>query len=91
MNGGNAKMVLSKRQELREDFRKQLVILVTGAFAFTAALFWNNAIKNTISRFIPTADTWYWEIFIAVLVTAVAVVATYLVTRLTMSPREGKK
>ncbi len=81
-------MALS-REEIRGEFRKQLVILVTGAFAFTAALFWNNAIKDTITRFIPNANGWYWEIMVAVVVTVIAVIATYFISKMASS-KEAK-
>lgn len=63
------------------NFKEQIVILVTGAFAFTAALFWNNAIKDSINHFIPAADSWYGEITVALLVTVIAVIATYILTK----------
>ncbi|MEM4255225.1 MAG: DUF5654 family protein [Candidatus Norongarragalinales archaeon] len=82
--------IILQQKEFQREFSKQLVVLITGAFAFTAALFWNTAIKNTITRFIPTAESWYWEIFIAAVVTAIAVIATYFISKFASRMEEKK-
>lgn len=70
------------------EFRKQMVVLVTGAFAFTAALFWNTAIKDSINHFLPASTGWTWEIVVAIIVTVIAVVATYFLSK--SVPKETK-
>jgi len=74
--------------EFRSEFRKQLLTLVTAAFGFTAALFWNTAIKDTVEHFVPQAESWYWEIAIAALVTVVSVFFIYAIAKLASSDSE---
>ncbi|MEM0475774.1 MAG: DUF5654 family protein [Candidatus Norongarragalinales archaeon] len=79
---------LALAQEFQREFRKQLATLVTAAFGFVAALFWNTAIKDTITAFIPPAQTWVGEIIIAVFVTIIAVFVIWLVSRGTGEKKE---
>ncbi|HIH19748.1 TPA: hypothetical protein HA244_00595 [Candidatus Micrarchaeota archaeon] len=83
-------MVRKDIENVRREFRNQIVVLITGAFAFTAALFWNTAIKNAITHFIPAAESWYWDMLIAVVVTIIAVIATYLVAKFAERGEEKK-
>ncbi len=83
-------------REFQQEFRKQLATLITAAFGFVAALFWNTAIKDAINAFIPPAQTWVGEILIAVFVTIIAVGAIWLVSRgagekKTLPPQEPSK
>ncbi|MFH1056969.1 MAG: DUF5654 family protein [Candidatus Micrarchaeota archaeon] len=80
--------LLSK--DFQNEFKRQLLTLVTAAFGFTAALFWNEAIKNTIKHFIPQAESWYWEIGIAILVTVIAVFFIYFLARISKPKEEVK-
>ena len=68
-------------REFQREFRKQLATLVTAAFGFVAALFWNTAIKDAINAFIPPAQTWVGETLVAIFVTFIAVLAIWLVSR----------
>lgn len=68
-------------QEFRLEFKRQLVTLITAAFGFVAALFWQNAIRDMIVAFVPQASTWQYEIVAAVIVTLVAVAAIFLLSR----------
>jgi len=77
-------------REFQNEFKRQLLTLVTAAFGFTAALFWNEAIKNTIKHFIPQSESWYWEIATAVIVTVIAVFFIYFLTRISKPPEESK-
>lgn len=77
-------MVVGSKQlaeEFRREFKKQLITLVTAAFGFVAALFWQNAIKDMIAAFVPQANTWQYEIVAAVIVTLIAVAAIFLLSR----------
>ncbi len=76
-------MVVAKKlaEEFRREFKRQLVTLVTAAFGFVAALFWQNAIKDMIAAFVPQASTWQYEVVAAVLVTLIAVAAIFLLSK----------
>lgn len=88
--GEKAEELRKLRKELENEFKKQLLTLVTAAFGFTAALFWNTAIKDTIEEFIPAAKSWYGGIGIAVVVTVVAVLFIYAISKFT-KPQEEKQ
>ena len=70
-------------KEFQQEFRKQLVTLISAAFAFVAALFWNTAITDAIKTFIPVSSgAWFYEIISAIIVTIVAVTAVYFISKL---------
>jgi hypothetical protein len=79
---------LALAREFQREFRKQLATLITAAFGFVAALFWNTAIKDAINAFVPPAQSWVGETFVAVLVTFIAVLAIWFVSRGTGEKRE---
>lgn len=73
----------------QREFRKQLAVLVTGAFAFVAGLFWRDAIKSYIDKYeeliqaaMPIKETWFVQLFTAFIVSVVAIVAIIAVTKL---------
>ena len=72
---------LELAREFQREFRKQLATLITAAFGFVAALFWNTAIKDAINTFIPPAQTWVGEMLVALFVTFIAVLAIWFVSR----------
>jgi len=70
-------------KEFQQEFRKQLVTLLSAAFAFVAALFWNTAITDAIKSVIPVSSgAWVYEIISAIIVTVIAVVAIYFISKL---------
>jgi uncharacterized membrane protein len=82
---------LELAREFQREFRKQLATLVTAAFGFVAALFWNTAIKDAINAFVPPAQSWVGEMLVAVFVTFIAVLAIWFVSRGTGEKRELPK
>ncbi len=82
------KRELTLAREFQNEFRKQLATLVTAAFGFVAALFWNTAIKDAINAFIPPAQTWVGETLVAIFVTFIAVLAIWSVSRGTGEKRD---
>ncbi len=81
MNKERLQREIELAREFQRDFRKQLATLVTAAFGFVAALFWNTAIKDAINTFVPPAQTWVGETLVAILVTFIAVLAIWFVSR----------
>jgi len=69
------------RKELESEFNERLVIFLTTAFGVVAALFWQTAITDTIKSFIPVSGAWFYEIFVAFLVTIVAVIGIFFVSK----------
>ena len=70
-------------KELRSQFKKQIVTLLTAAFGFVAALSWNDAIKSMITTFIPQQNAWPYMVLNAVVVTVIVVLALYAISRYT--------
>jgi len=70
------------RRELENQFRTTILTVVGGAFAFVMALFWNDAIKETIIMIVPTSQTLFYKYLAAVLVTLIGVIALFLMAKL---------
>jgi len=68
------------RPSAKAAIKKQMVTVVTAAFAFVAALFWNDAIKSMITSFIPAQGAWTYMVVAATIVTVVCAVVIYVVT-----------
>ena len=83
---------LAKAKELRKEFENELndrmVTFLTTAFGVVAALFWQTAITESIKAFIPVDGIWVYEIFVAFIVTIVAVVGIFLVSKVIKKPKK---
>lgn len=75
-------------KNLRGEFMKTMVQFVTAAFAFVAALAWNEAIKELINRFISTGAGLRSMFIYAFFVTILAVFVTYYLGRLVQETHE---
>ena len=80
-----------KKNSLRSEFLKTITQFITAAFAFVAALAWNNAIQGLINRFIESGSGLRSMIYYAIIVTAVAVVVTYFLGKLTQEAKEKEE
>ena len=60
----------------------QSLTLISSAFAFVAALAWNEAIKALIDRYVPSGSGIYSKFAYAIIVTVVVVIVTSRLTRL---------
>jgi len=70
-----------------KEFRRNMVTLITGAFAFVAALFWRDAIKPIFDQVKPEAQPItqveiLYNLFVAFIVSIIAIVAMILLSRL---------
>ncbi|MBI4167577.1 MAG: hypothetical protein HY515_01330 [Candidatus Aenigmarchaeota archaeon] len=63
------------------EAKKQMLTFVTTAFSLTAALFWNDAIKAMITSYIPRDGSWPYLMLAAVIVTVVAIIATWIISK----------
>ena len=76
----------SEAKKLRIAVLKQMVALATGGFGLVAALAWNNVIQeivnNYIKPFLPQGSGLISLAIYAILITTIAVVVTYNLTRL---------
>lgn len=73
------KVALAK--EVAQEIRTRTVTLVTAALALVAGLFWQSAINDTIKTFIPVSGAWQYELLVALLITIMAAIAIYLLSR----------
>ncbi len=70
-------------KEISNELSDKIVTFMVASLGFVAALFWQDAIKDTISTFIPASGIWQYKLFAALLVTFFAVTTIYILTRLT--------
>lgn len=75
-------------KNLRSEFIKTFSQFITAAFAFVAALSWNNAILGLINRFIAPGSGLRSMVYYAIIVTVLAVIATYFLGRMTQDAKE---
>lgn len=77
--------VKKQTKELKKEFSKQLLKLVTSGFGLVAALAWNELIKEIVAEYIKPAvggASGIISLFIyAVLITILAVLVTYNLSR----------
>jgi ABC-type uncharacterized transport system fused permease/ATPase subunit len=79
-----------KKNSLKSEFLKTMTQFITAAFAFAAALAWNNAILGLINRFISPGSGLRSMIYYAITVTVVAVIVTYYLGKLTQEAKEDE-
>ena len=61
------------------------------AFGFMIALFWRDAITATINKVIPEGEGLTYQFSVAILVTLIAVVAIFIISKyLKIAPKEKK-
>lgn len=77
----------SEKKKLHKEILKQMVTLATSGFGLVAALAWNNVIKEfvdtIIKPYLPQGSTLISLVIYALIVTTLAVVTTYQLTKLT--------
>lgn len=73
----------------RKEFNQQMLIFITGAFSFMAALVWNTAIQEIITNykteifgFLPIRNQYLVDLLFAFIVTIIAVIAIIIISRL---------
>lgn len=72
-----------KLKQIRKEFKERLILLVTTAFGFVAALSWNDAIKALIQEYVPSGGSWPYLLLSAIIVTIIAVIAIVLINKYT--------
>jgi hypothetical protein len=65
---------------LRSEVLTQVAALMTAAFGLVAALAWNGAIQPIFKQVFENADSITAQLSYAVIVTIIAVIATFMVT-----------
>lgn len=81
-----AKKETEKEKTFHRELIEQLVTLSTSGFGLVAALAWNEAIqtfvKDYINTFLPSQSGVSAKFFYAILITCLAVIITYQLSRL---------
>src|SRR5271157_5180278 len=75
------KLRIERAKEARREITTRAITTLTTALALVAALFWQTAITDTIKNFIPTSGAWQYEVIVAVIVTLLAAVIIYILSR----------
>lgn len=76
------KKIIKKVESVQSEVTDKLSTLMISAFGLVAALSWNDAIKALISAYLPAQQTWPFMMLNASLVTAIAVIVTFVASRL---------
>ena len=63
------------------NFRGVVATAIISSFGFVIALFWRDAITATINKIIPEGEELFYQYLAALVVTIVAVVVIYLVSK----------
>lgn len=81
-------------KKLRHELLKQLVVLSTSGFGLVAALAWNEAIQSFVAeyidKYISVGSGIVSRFIYAILITVVAVLVTYQLTRIVGEEEEKK-
>lgn len=81
---------MKKNKSLRSEFLKTMTALATAGFGLVAALAWNETIKTLINRFILSGSTFVSQLIYALFVTALAVIVTYYLGKITQEAKEDE-
>lgn len=74
---------MALEQELKELKIKTIVIAtILSAFGFLVALSWRDAIQKTIDLLLPEGEGLFYTYLAAILVTIIAVIATYILLQI---------
>jgi hypothetical protein len=65
-----------------KTFRDSFVTFIASALGLVAGLTWNEAIKTTIDTLFPTTGNLIYKFVVAFIVTAVAIVLTYFISKI---------
>ena len=68
--------------QFRKIFRDNSVTLIISAFGVVAALSWNEAIKEAVSRLFPTQGALVAKLYSAIVITIISIFVTYLLSKL---------
>ncbi|MEM7826780.1 MAG: DUF5654 family protein [Candidatus Aenigmatarchaeota archaeon] len=76
--------------EFREEFRKNLITLITGAFSFVAALLWKDAIQESLQPLISAGSSAViFKYLVALVVSAIAVLVIIIMSKVLSTTREA--
>jgi uncharacterized membrane protein YidH (DUF202 family) len=84
-------MMAKKNNDLRSEFLKTMTQFITAAFAFVAALAWNDTIKSIIDRFVEPGSGLRSKIYYSIIVTILAVFVTYYLGKLNQEAKEEEQ
>jgi len=79
---------MSKKRSLRLELLKTMVQLAAAGFGLVAALAWNEAIKSFLDRFFSAGNGLISKLIYAILITLIAVLVTYYLSRLIQEEEE---
>ncbi len=69
------------------NFRGVVATAIISSFGFVIALFWRDAISETIRQVIPEGEGLFYSYLTAISVTLIGVMAIYIVSRLMKSSK----
>ena len=85
------KELTKEMREFRTELAKTISTLIVSAFSLVAALAWNNAITQTISRYLRPGSQILSLYFYAIIVTLIAVTIGFYAGKITAKYKEEEK
>jgi len=80
-----ASIAKSSVKEFREEFKKQTLVAITGAFAFLIALTWRTPIQKSIDKLVLrlnlVGQAIYYEYLAAILITIIGVIILIIISK----------
>jgi phosphate/sulfate permease len=73
------------------NFRNVVAIAVISSFGFLIALFWRDAITDTIKNILPEGEGLSYQFAMAIIVTIIAVIVIFVVSKYLKSPVKENK
>ncbi len=88
-----ASIVKSSARTFRTEFKKQILIAITGAFAFLIALTWRTPIQKSVDKLILrlglTGEAIYYEYLAAILITIIGVIVLIFISKWTVENKSS--
>ena len=72
-------------QEIHKEYSEILNLILPMGMAWMIALFWQQAITDTIKAFVPVSGAWPYEIGVAILTTLIGAGVVYLFKQNTLA------
>ena len=83
-------MATAEEHAMKLNFRGFVLTILISSFGFVAALFWRDAIKELILRFVPESEGLTFYFAAAIIATIISIIVIYILARL-MREEEPKK
>ncbi|MBN2043309.1 MAG: hypothetical protein JW754_05910 [Candidatus Aenigmarchaeota archaeon] len=85
------RMKTLEEQAMKLDIKGVILTLIISSFGFVAALFWRDAIRELILKFVPESQGITFYFAAAIIATVIAVIVIYILSRFLKEEETTKK